>query len=96
MTSSTCCGTLSPMMSAVILRFIWTIIMDHREPYKGLPAFVYQHPIVHDGVGDPYGNRTRVFAVKGRRPRPLDEGTGGEGLLRSAGVRVNPRCAKRP
>ena len=24
--------------------------------------------------GDPYGNRTRVFAVKGRRPRPLDEG----------------------
>ena len=24
--------------------------------------------------GDPYGNRTRVFAVRGRRPRPLDEG----------------------
>ncbi len=24
--------------------------------------------------GDPYGTRTRVFAVKGRRPRPLDEG----------------------
>ena len=25
-------------------------------------------------TGAPYGNRTRVFAVKGQRPRPLDEG----------------------
>ena len=25
-------------------------------------------------AGDPYGTRTRVFAVRGRRPRPLDEG----------------------
>ncbi len=25
--------------------------------------------------GDPYGNRTRVTDVKGRCPRPLDEGT---------------------
>ena len=25
-------------------------------------------------TGDPYGTRTRVSAVKGRRPRPLDEG----------------------
>jgi hypothetical protein len=25
-------------------------------------------------LGDPYGTRTRVFAVRGRRPRPLDEG----------------------
>ena len=24
--------------------------------------------------GTPYGTRTRVSAVKGRRPRPLDEG----------------------
>ena len=24
--------------------------------------------------GDPNGTRTRVFAVKGRRPRPLDDG----------------------
>ena len=24
--------------------------------------------------GAPYGNRTRVFAVRGRRPGPLDEG----------------------
>ncbi len=26
------------------------------------------------GRGDPYGTRTRVFAVRGRRPGPLDEG----------------------
>jgi hypothetical protein len=25
-------------------------------------------------IGAPYGNRTRVSAVKGRCPRPLDEG----------------------
>lgn len=25
-------------------------------------------------LGTPYGNRTRVSAVKGQRPRPLDEG----------------------
>src|SRR3546814_5832677 len=25
-------------------------------------------------AGDPNGTRTRVFAVKGRRPRPLDDG----------------------
>ena len=25
-------------------------------------------------IGDPYGIRTRVVAVKGRCPRPLDEG----------------------
>lgn len=24
-------------------------------------------------LGDPYGTRTRVYAVKGRCPRPLDE-----------------------
>ena len=27
-----------------------------------------------EGGGDPYGTRTRVFAVRGRRPGPLDEG----------------------
>jgi hypothetical protein len=30
--------------------------------------------LVDEGNGDPYGTRTRVFAVRGRRPRPLDEG----------------------
>ena len=28
-------------------------------------------------VGSPYGTRTRVTAVRGRRPRPLDEGANG-------------------
>jgi hypothetical protein len=27
-------------------------------------------------IGAPYGNRTHVSAVKGRRPGPLDEGRG--------------------
>src|SRR5262249_51167577 len=31
---------------------------------------------VKEKTGAPYGNRTRVSAVKGRRPRPLDEGRG--------------------
>ena len=30
--------------------------------------------LVRGSRGAPYGNRTRVSAVKGRRPRPLDEG----------------------
>lgn len=29
---------------------------------------------MYNEVGVPYGNRTRVSAVKGQRPRPLDEG----------------------
>lgn len=28
-----------------------------------------------DFIGAPYGTRTRVFAVRGRRPGPLDEGS---------------------
>ena len=36
-----------------------------------------RHPSTHESIstGDPYGTRTRVFAVRGRRPGPLDEGT---------------------
>ena len=30
--------------------------------------------------GDPYGTRTRVSAVRGPRPRPLDEGATPEGI----------------
>ena len=37
--------------------------------------------------GDPYGTRTRVFAVRGRRPRPLDEGASAE----SGGAICEPR-----
>lgn len=32
--------------------------------------------------GVPYGIRTRVAAVKGRCPRPLDERDRGEGVIR--------------
>jgi hypothetical protein len=31
---------------------------------------------VIEKIGAPYGTRTHVTAVKGRRPRPLDEGRG--------------------
>src|SRR6187397_936215 len=40
--------------------------------------------------GDPYGTRTRVFAVRGRRPRPLDEGAAMDAEARIWGTRA--RC----
>src|SRR5262249_29957494 len=40
------------------------------------PEF-HSHLFVFDFVGAPYGNRTRVSAVKGRCPGPLDEGRNG-------------------
>ena len=40
----------------------------HRQRNKFL--FLYHY-------GDPYGIRTRVAGVKGRCPRPLDEGVAG-------------------
>lgn len=51
-------------------------------------------------AGDPYGTRTRVFAVRGRRPRPLDEGAmrgarGGAYGARRAASSVNPRLVCR-
>jgi hypothetical protein len=48
--------------------------------------------------GDPNGTRTRVFAVKGRRPRPLDDGA--KMAWRRADSRdlsvVNPRKSLSP
>ena len=35
----------------------------------------FMPPLGEARNGDPYGNRTRVTDVKGRCPRPLDEGT---------------------
>src|SRR5690606_31566298 len=32
---------------------------------------------VEEGIGAPYGTRTHVSALRGRRPRPLDEGSAG-------------------
>ena len=40
--------------------------------------------------GAPYGNRTRVSAVKGRRPGPLDEGRWERGHIETFG-----RCGKK-
>ena len=39
--------------------------------------------------GDPYGTRTRVFAVRGRRPRPLDEGAVQNGAAPLSGACSN-------
>ena len=37
---------------------------------KGLTVW----PILYDQLGGPKGSRTPVFGVRGRRPRPLDDG----------------------
>ena len=39
---------------------------------------------ITDLIGAPKGNRTPVFAVKGRRPRPLDDGRGLQAALGAA------------
>src|SRR5690606_40730364 len=42
--------------------------------YKSSAEAIFGRKINGPGYGDPYGNRTRVSGVRGRRPRPLDEG----------------------
>jgi hypothetical protein len=61
---------------------------DHQEAVLACPpmrSMEYLKAMVKNGPpgftrggrdGAPYGTRTRVTAVKGRRPRPLDEGRG--------------------
>ena len=49
----------APRIAAIIEDWLRTL----RTGIRGNPS-----------AGDPYGTRTRVFAVRGRRPRPLDEG----------------------
>ena len=39
-------------------------------------------------VYDPYGTRTRVAGVKGRSPRPLDEGAAEQIIVQSVGDRL--------
>jgi hypothetical protein len=39
-----------------------------------------------DFVGAPKGNRTPVFAVRGRRPRPLDDGSKGRFAMREHAI----------
>ena len=42
--------------------------------HRALLNYVVRLPIVRVAARTPYGIRTRATALKGRRPRPLDEG----------------------
>jgi hypothetical protein len=57
----------APKSTKIQLRFCSIFVASMRTSLK------YASQVV-DFPGDPYGTRTRVFAVRGRRPRPLDEG----------------------
>jgi hypothetical protein len=46
----------------------------HRSDDTGINLTVVLENRATDRKNDPYGNRTRVAAVKGQCPRPLDEG----------------------
>ena len=46
--------------------------------------------IVYRGIGGPNGTRTRVFGVRGRYPRPLDDGTTQERKM-AGGLGFEPR-----
>ena len=55
------------------------VVASHGE-FRGTPDQVYLTPSAQRAeiglfvnIGVPYGSRTRVAAVKGRCPRPLDE-----------------------
>ena len=45
-------------------------------------------------AGDPYGTRTRVFAVRGRRPGPLDDGAVARGSAHIVGAAGAVKLAK--
>ena len=49
---------------------------------------------MNEASGDPYGTRTRVFAVRGRRPRPLDEGRNGNLALDEGSIDVRAHPVK--
>src|SRR5690349_3244279 len=55
-----------------------------RQARRPLPARA-RRKMSGDRLGAPYGNRTRVSALRGPRPRPLDEGGGGAVEGRGAG-----------
>ena len=44
--------------------------------------------------GDPYGTRTRVFAVRGRRPGPLDEGAATAGAGEERRIWARGECCQ--
>ena len=49
----------------------------------------------HKRKSDPYGTRTRVTAVKGRCPRPLDEGAGAKSIASLRSCNQEAREASR-
>ena len=59
----------------------------HRSPELASASDLPRSCVV---PGAPYGNRTRVSAVKGRRPGPLDEGRWERGHIETFG-----RCGKK-
>ena len=48
---------------------------NEKSPWKPWALFTSMHK--RAARSDPYGTRTRVAGVKGRSPRPLDEGAAG-------------------
>ena len=52
---------------------IQLVVKSSGEGGLNCGSAAYQYPRI-SARGDPNGTRTRVFAVKGRRPRPLDDG----------------------
>ncbi len=54
---------------AIILRLnLWTFFWVWGYDF-------FSKPEILDFIGGPNGVRTRVFGVRGQRPRPLDDGT---------------------
>jgi len=51
-----------------------------------------QRPVVKSGA--PYGNRTRVSALRGRRPRPLDEGSAVPTTMADVIIRVDTSLSR--
>src|SRR3954447_24518513 len=58
----------------VMLYPMWVDGTTSAGPTRSLQSQARERHIAIGATGDPYGTRTRVFAVRGRRPRPLDEG----------------------
>ena len=58
---------------AVIVILIKIVSVSQNEKARGIRYRGF-HGLTYSIFSDPYGTRTRVAAVKGRCPRPLDEG----------------------
>jgi hypothetical protein len=85
------CGNLRAEAGIVCLRWVpsWSATSRNspRCPPRNLDKVAGNgdNPLFPLDDGDPYGTRTRVFAVRGRRPRPLDEGASADAKARIYG-----------